>query len=122
MASAELARFHRGLRRIDATRSRMEDLFQAKRIRKTDVESVYESLFLRGITGFETFLEQLFISILLGKMTYSGGRVVNLMTVTSKGALMTILLQGGNYMDWLPYRKTEDRAKLYLKDGRRSRI
>ena len=41
-----------------------------------------------------------------------------LITVSSSAALRDILLQGGKYMDWLPYDRTERRARLYLKDGK----
>jgi hypothetical protein len=40
------------------------------------------------------------------------------MTAHSSAALMNILLQGRKYMDWLPFDRTIDRAKLYMKDGR----
>ncbi|HEV3111659.1 MAG TPA: hypothetical protein VGY99_14310 [Candidatus Binataceae bacterium] len=31
---------------------------------------------------------------------------------------MDILLQGGKYLTWLPFHNTEERAKLYLTDGK----
>ena len=93
MPSAELARFIGTF--SESTRPEQDGgLIDARRIRKADVELVYEALFLRGITGFEVFLEELFISILLGRTTYGQkSRVINLMCVVSKNALMGILLQ-----------------------------
>jgi hypothetical protein len=76
---------------------------------------VYESLFIRAVTHFEAFLEDHFIAILEGRAGRNRARLR--MKVTSRVALMEILLQGEKYLDWLPYKKTEDRAKLYFHQG-----
>lgn len=118
MPSPALTTFHRTLQRIDATRNRMENLYFHQKILKTDIEYVYEALFLRAVTSFESYLEQQFVDIMLGKTRYSDNKIASLIRTGSKKALMAVLLQGNQYLDWLPYRKTEDRAKIYLKDGR----
>jgi hypothetical protein len=82
------------------------------------MDSVYEALFLRAVTSFEAFLEAQFLSILLGRAKYKPGRVAVRMTATSRSALMDVLLQGDKYMTWLPFPHTEDRAKIFLKDGK----
>jgi hypothetical protein len=115
---ATLTRFVGSLRRLDYTRGRMEELYGRKRIVLRDLHSVYEALFLRAVTSFEVFLEDLFVSILTNKVRYSRTRVSVRMTAISTQALMDVLLQGQNYMAWLPFGRTEDRAKIYLKDGR----
>jgi hypothetical protein len=115
---AELGRFQRNLQRLDHTRDRMEKLFSAGRISKTDLDSVYEALFLRAVTNFEAFLEDLFLAILRGSARYSRQRVRVQMSTVSRDALMRILLQDRAYLNWLPFTNTERRAKLYLKDGR----
>jgi hypothetical protein len=96
----------------------METLFAANIIKKTDLDSVYEALFLRAVTSFEAFLEDLFIAILEGRARYNKHRVRVLMSTPSRDALMQILLQHNAYMNWLPFTNTERRAKLYLKEGR----
>jgi hypothetical protein len=74
---------------------------------------------LRAVTSFEAFLENLFVAILKEKARYKKKRKVSLrMKVSSHEALMDILLQGQNYMVWLPFHHTEKRANLYLSDGR----
>jgi hypothetical protein len=73
---------------------------------------------LRAVTSFEAFLEELFLAILERKRIYRRDRVKLRMTPHSRDALQEILLQGGKYMAWLPFSNTENRAKLYLKDGR----
>jgi hypothetical protein len=117
-AQAELGKFQRSLQRLDYTRDRMEELFSKKRIRKIDLDSVYEALFLRAVTTFEAFLEDLFIAILERRARYSKQRVGLLMSVSSREALIQILLQGNPFMMWLPFHHTEKRANLYLKGGR----
>jgi hypothetical protein len=117
-ANAELGKFQRSLQRLDYTRDRMERLFSRGQIRKVDLDSVYEALFLRAVTSFEAFLEDLFLAILAGRAQYGRQRVRVLMSVSSRDDLMQILLQGNAFMNWLPFSNTEKRAKLYLRDGR----
>ncbi len=115
MPSPELESFLRNLQRINETRNRMEKVFQDGRIKKADIEIIYEALFLRVVTSFETFLEKLFFAIMLRKVPTVKG--VTLMTAVSRRALYDIVLQRGNYLDWLPYKRTETRASIYLKNG-----
>jgi hypothetical protein len=117
-AQTELGKFQRSLQRLDYTRDRMERLFAQGQIRKIDLDTVYEALFLRAVTSFEAFLEDLFVAILVGRVRYNRQRVKVLMSASSTDALMQILLQGNAFMNWLPFSNTEKRAKLYLKDGR----
>ena len=114
----ELGKFQRSLQRLNSTRHRMEKLFAAQRINRTDLDSVYEALFLRAVTSFEAFLEDLFIAILVGRAQYSKHRVKVLISATSRESLMQILLQGNAFMNWLPFNNSEKRARLYLRDGR----
>ncbi|WP_338821442.1 hypothetical protein [Bradyrhizobium septentrionale] len=115
---AELGKLQRSLQRLDYTRDRMERLFAAGQIKRIDLDTVYEALFLRAVTSFEAFLEDLFLAILAGRARYSKQRVRILISASSPDALMQILLQGNSFMNWLPFESTERRARLYLKDGR----
>jgi hypothetical protein len=118
MPPAALKAFILSLDNLDYTRKRMERLYVEKKIALRDLHSVYEALFLRAVTGFEVFLEELFFSILEQKTTYSSSRVALRMTASSRGALRDILLQGDKYLTWIPFDNTEKRANLYLRDGR----
>jgi hypothetical protein len=118
MPHAVLTTFHRSLRNLDYTRKRMEQLYQVGEITKRDLDSVYESLFLRAVTSFEAFLEELFVAILERRIRYKHGRVSLRMTTKSRQALMDILLQGDKYLTWLPFHNTENRAQIYLTDGK----
>jgi hypothetical protein len=118
MQANVLKRFQSHLVRIELTRTRMDSLHSQGQIVLRDLESVYEALFLRAVTSFEAFLEELFISILREKTTYSQSRVSLRMRAANSAALLEILLQGKDYMQWLPFNATEQRANLYLKGGR----
>src|SRR5689334_9380704 len=98
MPATPLSRLIRNLENLDYTRKRMETLYQAEIIKQRDVHSVYEALFLRAVTSFEVFLEELFMEIVSHRAKYSKDRVAVRMTATSNQALMDILLQGDRYM------------------------
>lgn len=118
MQADVLKRFQRHLERIEMTRTRMDFLHSQKQIVLRDLEFVYEALFLRAVTSFEVFLEELFISILQDKAKYSRRRVSLRMKAINSAALMDILFQGKDYIQWLPFDSTEKRAHLYLKGGK----
>lgn len=108
----------RNLERSDKTRARMESLYAQARIKLVDLHSTYEALFLRGVTSFEVFLEDLFVGILRRKLTYPKSRVSLRMVAANDKALMEILLQNDKYLSWMPFKRTEERAKMYLVGGR----
>jgi hypothetical protein len=97
----------------------MEGLHADGRIVLRDLHAVYEALFVTAYSSFEAFLEAQFFAILAERAVYAKKRKVVLrMKPTSPAALREILLQGKDYLTWIPFNQTEDRAKLYLKDGR----
>ncbi|MES2095143.1 MAG: hypothetical protein V4459_00130 [Pseudomonadota bacterium] len=96
----------------------MEGLYASRQITLADIQSVYEALFLRGVTGFEAFLESLFLGILRQKLTYPRSRVSLRMTAANDKALMEILMRNEPYLQWIPFHRTEERAKLFLAGGR----
>ena len=118
MSATPLETFLNVLVKVERTRARMESLHAIDRITVRDLHSVYEALFLRGVTSFEFFLESLFLAIMRQKATYPKSRVSLRMTPANDKALVEILRQNQVYLQWLPYRHTETRAKLYLTGGK----
>jgi len=118
MSTSELSKFEHSLERITYTRQRMENLYQDKRLNETDMDSVYEALFLRAVTSFEAFLEGQFLAILQGRTSYAQRRVRVRMSAVSRDALFSILLQRTKYMQWLPFINTIERANIYLAGGK----
>lgn len=104
------------LRTIEFTRTRIEQLFLRGMLVRRDAERVYEGLYLDAITSFESSIEDLFIQVLTGQFTSRG--VATQVRVHSKQVARDILLGGGRkYLDWLPYDRTEERAKAFLRAG-----
>ena len=116
---AQLTDFRRSLKNLNYTRKRMEELFLSGNITKRDLNSVYEALFLRAVTRFESFLEELFLGILEKRVKYKKTRKISLkMAPKSHQALIDIVFQQNRYLDWLPLDKTIDRADFYLLGSR----
>jgi hypothetical protein len=84
-------------------------------------EQVYEGLFLNTITAFETFLENLFVGLLVGgknRLT-SKHDVTARILVKSHGVARDMLLAPRQkYVDWLPYDKTLNQADRMFQGGR----
>jgi len=110
----KLKAYHKQLVKLDETRKRMESLYQSGHVILRDVHSVYESLFLRAVVGFEHFCEKLFFAIVEGKITYPSTRLRCLLTGARADEVLGIVLQRDNYLTWLPYKNAEERAKLFM--------
>lgn len=120
MASVVLIPLLRRLKALNVTRARMENLYRRSTLALRDIDIVYEGLYLNAVTTFETFLEQLFVRILLQKMSYAPSRaVVPRVTFKSTPVLRNVLIgERRRYIDWLPYDRTLERADIFLRSGR----
>jgi len=94
----------------------MERLFSQGHVVLYDVSLFYEGAFLRTITSFEALIEELFIGILSGALA-SSRQVTTKATFRSRAIAREIMLGGRPYVDWLPYRHTENRAEAFFKNG-----
>lgn len=59
------------IKSLELTRKRMENLHSNGTIFRRDLEHVYEGIFLKAVTSFESFLENLFIGLLYEKYKLS---------------------------------------------------
>jgi len=96
----------------------MEKLLSGKNLSTRDVEKVYEALYLRSIIFFEGFVEDLFFGLLTKRLRPSYKDVVARVNIKSDTVAQDIVLNGKLYIDWLPYKNTEDLARLYFRGGR----
>jgi hypothetical protein len=114
MSNPLVAKFHRKLRWNEKTRESIEAQFDCGNILKRDIETVYEGLFLRTVVAFEDLVENTFFDILEGNSPNPDwwARIEG-----DKRALRECVLEGKDYLDWLPFKRTLDRAKTYLEDG-----
>lgn len=106
------------LLQIDATRKKMDALSKSGHLASRDLDRVYESLYLRVFTVFENYLESYFFALLLNKITPRPRGTVARVDFNSDVIAREIVYTGKSYVDWLPYDKTEGRAKLFFRGGR----
>ncbi len=111
----------RRYRALDLTRRNIERLFDNGHISLRAAEQMYEGLFLSAFTAFETFIEELFVGLLVtdAGLYCQAIDVVPRLTVRSHAVAREMVIGAGrNYVDWLPYERTEERAELFFRGGR----
>lgn len=96
----------------------MESLHRRRRIFPRDIETVYESLFLRAVLGFENFCESLFFDILNGNIRYRTNEVEPWVKRCDSERLREIVHRGTRYLSWIPYDKALITSKLFLDEGK----
>lgn len=107
------------LERLGRTADRLETLHAQGSLARRDLDAVYEGIYIRALTVFESFIEDLFFDIMLGRVTYPSRRdVVPRISVRNEAILYGIVKPGRAHLDWLPYGSTRERARLYLRGGR----
>lgn len=102
--------------RLEYTRKKAEELFRARKMAARDIHHIYEAVFLAAVTSFEGFLEDLFIGLLVGRLV--GPTAVSRRILCKSDAVARdILLQGDDYLKWLPYHHTRERAEAFFRAG-----
>jgi hypothetical protein len=106
------------LKYLEITRSKMEQLFNKRYIVRRDIEQVYEGLYIDAITSFESFIEKLFIGIMVGNIVHDYSKVIPRMKFSSYIVARDVLYGGRNYVDWFPYERfAEKRARSFFRNG-----
>lgn len=105
------------LKALEQTRSKIEQLFLEGTVVRRDVEQVYEALFLNSITALEALLENLFFGLMMGRLKSGAKGFRCRINVASEIVAREVVLANHNYIDWLPYKHTVDRARLYFSSG-----
>ena len=104
------------LRTFERARAKFERLLLSGLVTRHDVCLFYEGIFLRTVTSFEGLLEELFVGLLTGAIT-PAPNVRPRVTFRSPSVARDVMLGGKAYVDWLPYRYTEKRAKAFFRAG-----
>lgn len=104
------------LQGIERTRKRVESLLDANQIGVRDMDAIYAGLFTNAITGFEAFIEELFINLLVGNYRYNNSKPRA--TFKTHRVVRNFILGKDQYVDWLPYGRTKERAKIFFRGGR----
>ena len=106
---------------LNKTRLRIEDLYKQGLLSKKIIEHIYESLFLNAHIHFCSFLEDLFVGLLVKNNGYVSGRKIIKPKVdiySYKVAYQLILGDKKSYVDWLPYKNTSNLANIFFKSGK----
>ena len=106
---------------LNLTRMRIDNLVQAGRISRRDAELMYEGLYLNAHSAFESFLEDLFIGLLIlqGGVESSRSDIIPRIEIHShKVAREVVLGPRSRFVNWFPYQNTIDLAEIYFRGGR----
>ncbi|MDJ0508585.1 MAG: hypothetical protein QNJ64_04920 [Crocosphaera sp.] len=114
-----LNEFRSRVEKKELTRTKIENLFVDNSLDESDVLTVYDGLFLGLFTDFEQLLEELFWGLLGGKITIDGHKIneIRKVKISPRSEINSVILGGQRYLDWLPYEKTIERAKIFFHDG-----
>lgn len=105
------------LRYIEPTRTKMEGHIDRGTIVRRDIEQIYKGLYLEAVCCFERFIEDLFISLLVGRLRHTLSTIVPRVTFKSDIVARDVVFGGNRYVDWLPYSHTERRANAFFRNG-----
>jgi hypothetical protein len=115
MPSSLAERLVRRFATLDRTRRSVESLVVRGELSRRAAERVYEATFLNACTLFEAFLEDSFVAKLVtGTRTRARPRAA----VASHRVARELVYGSRPYVDWLPYEKTESRARVFFRGGR----
>jgi hypothetical protein len=84
---------------------------------RRDVEIVYEGLLLSVVTRFEVLLEELFFGLMAGKVSPKSCGATPRIKPTNDRVVREIVLRDREYVDWMPYKRTEVLARAFLRQG-----
>src|SRR5439155_5380092 len=96
---------------------RVEQQFQAGTLRKGDVHRAYAGAFVYFYLHLESAIDDLFMGLLMNRLSLTRGQVRPLVTIKSEVVARGVVRGDRAYVDWLPYGRTRERAKLMLSGG-----
>jgi hypothetical protein len=106
---------------LERTRANVESLVKGDLLSHDAADRMYEALFISAHVSVETFLEDLFVGLLVQGYGVISSRVDVVARVHVRSyriARELINGAGRSYVDWLPYERTIDLAKLFFRGGR----
>lgn len=111
------ARFLGHLNYLEKTRLRMEALYAQNHIVRRDIEQVYSGLYIEAISSLETYIEKLFLGLLVGNVIHNSNKVYPRISFRSHSIARDVVYGGRQYVDWFPYYRTEMRANAFFRNG-----
>lgn len=104
--------------KIFATRNRIEKIYNGEKVylANKDLDVFYEGMFLKSVTLFEAYIEELFIGLLYDKYKLNSAKKVQKIVFPNRKLAINYLRNGKSYLDLLPYDKLAKTAKIHLKE------
>ncbi len=106
---------------LEFTRKKIDNLASKGNISRRDAERMYEGLFINAHIAFESFLENLFIGLLIHEGGVESGRPdINPRIEIHSHKVAREVLMGprSQFINWFPYQKTIELAGIYFRGGR----
>lgn len=100
--------------RAEKTAQRVDALLSSRKLTEYDADQIYSGIFLSAFVTYERFIEEIFIGYLLGKVSPHKSKLKTLLVIPNREVAITILSGDRNYVDWLPFSRTRDRAATYF--------
>lgn len=92
---------------------------QQKGLPTLDLHWATAGALLRFATYVERHIEDLFVGALRGKYHFSpAARVEPALNINTNQLARRVVLSGRDYVDWLPYGRTKERAEVFFVGGR----
>ncbi|MBI1189512.1 MAG: hypothetical protein GC200_02370 [Tepidisphaera sp.] len=117
MASNAFTVLHKQLTDLQVAIARLDATVTATAPASAETLVAYEGLFIRLIVALESYLESFMGELLDGTFNSAMPGFKRIVTFHDTATREAALLHGRDYIDWLPYARTVEVAKLYLKDG-----
>lgn len=95
----------------------MEALYAQNHIVRRDIEQVYSGLYIEAISSLETYIEKLFLGLLVGNVIHNSNKVYPRISFRSHSIARDVVYGGRQYVDWFPYYRTEMRANAFFRNG-----
>lgn len=100
---------------LNAMRLNFENAFNAGSINSEDITQAYAGLYLDLFTHFENLIEEIFMGLLVGKVAHNNPAIaVRKLKITPPTEAENVILGGNDYVKWLPFENTINRAEIYF--------
>jgi hypothetical protein len=96
----------------------MEALASSRALPVAELKYVYAGAFISFMTETEHRIQELFLGLVMGRISHPRPGVKPLISVKSEAVLRKVLVGDRSFVDWLPYEKsTRKRAPAFLASG-----
>jgi len=108
--------FSKKANEINTVRQSFEKANASKSISDIDIIQAYAGLYFDLFTEFERTIEALFLGLLNNDIKHNNTLVKRKLRISPKSEIENVLIgaKPQQYLDWIPYYRTTDRAAIYF--------